>query len=86
MSIVDVRDLAKNYPSFCLQNVSFSVQEGRITGFIGRNGAGKTTTIKSMLNLIHTDGGEIRYFGKPLLAHEKEIKGLIGYSIGTIHW
>ena len=48
MSIVEVRDLVKTYPSFQLKNVSFCVDRGKITGFIGRNGAGKTTTIKSI--------------------------------------
>ena len=86
MSIVEVRDLVKKYPSFELGNVSFSVNESRITGFIGRNGAGKTTTIKSMLNLIHPDGGEIDYFGKPLIGNETEIKKHLGYSTGTVNW
>ena len=78
MSIVEVQGLAKNYPSFQLKDVSFSVNEGRITGFIGRNGAGKTTTIKAMLNLIHPDGGSVQYFGKPLCGNETEIKQQIG--------
>ena len=86
MSIVEVTDICKTYPAFRLKDVSFSLEEGKITGFIGRNGAGKTTTIKSMLNLIHTDGGEIHYFGMPLLGHEMEIKQRIGYSTGTASW
>ena len=86
MSIVEVRGLRKEYPSFRLKDVSFSIRRGRITGFIGRNGAGKTTTIKSILNLVHQDGGEIRYFGLPLDSHEAEIKKRIGYSTGTVSW
>ncbi len=86
MNIVEIKDLCKIYPAFRLKNVSFPLEEGKITGFIGRNGAGKTTTIKSMLNLIHTDGGEISYFGMPLKGHEKEIKQRIGYSTGTVSW
>ncbi len=86
MSIVQVRGLNKTYPSFKLKNVSFDIDEGRITGFIGRNGAGKTTTIKSMLNLVHPDSGEIVYFGKSLSENENEIKKLIGYSTGTVNW
>ena len=86
MSIVEARHLTKKYPSFELSDVSFSAGEGRITGFIGRNGAGKTTTIKSMLNLIHPDGGEIDYFGIPLKGNEEEIKKRIGYSTGTVNW
>ena len=86
MGIVEVRQLAKRYPSFELKDVSFDVGEGKITGFVGRNGAGKTTTIKSMLGLIHADGGDIRYFGLPLAGHEQEIKKEIGYSTGTVNW
>lgn len=86
MSVVEVRELVKTYPSFALERASFTVEEGRITGFIGRNGAGKTTTIKAMLNLVHPDGGEVRYFGKPLLGNETEIKKHIGYSTGTVNW
>ena len=86
MSIVEVRHLGKRYPSFELRDVSFAVDKGRITGFIGRNGAGKTTTIKSMLNLIHPDSGEIDYFGLSLAGNEKEIKKRIGYSTGTVNW
>lgn len=86
MNIVEVSDLCKTYPAFRLSGVSFALEGGRITGFIGRNGAGKTTTIKSMLNLIHTDRGEISYFGLPLSGHEMEIKQRIGYSTGTVSW
>ena len=86
MDIVNVRGLTKAYPSFTLDAVSFSLAAGRIAGFIGRNGAGKTTTIKSMLNLVHPDGGEIDYFGMPLEGNESAIKTRIGYSTGTISW
>lgn len=84
--IAKVCGLAKKYPSFELSDISFELSGGRITGFIGRNGAGKTTTIKSMLNLIHPDGGEISFFGLPLTEHETEIKKRIGYSTGTVSW
>ena len=86
MSIVEVRGLVKKYPSFALNDVSFDVEAGRITGFIGRNGAGKTTTIKSMLNLVHPDSGEIGLFGMRLTGHEKEIRKRLGYSTGTVNW
>ena len=86
MSIVEVNNLRKVYPSFQLQDVSFSIRQGRITGFIGRNGAGKTTTIKSILNLVHPEVGEISFFGIPLEGHEADIKKRIGYSTGTVSW
>ena len=86
MNVVEVTGLCKTYPAFRLKDVSFALEEGRITGFIGRNGAGKTTTIKAMLNLVHPDGGEISCFGLPLAGHETEIKQRIGYSTGTVSW
>lgn len=86
MSVVEVRELVKKYPSFELSGVSFDVREGRITGFIGRNGAGKTTTIKAMLNLVHLDSGNVSFFGGPLAINEAEIKKRIGYSTGAVNW
>lgn len=86
MSIVEIKNLTKEYPTFRLQDVSFTLEAGRITGFIGRNGSGKTTTIKSMLNLVHPKGGQIVFFGMPLVGHEAEIKQRIGYSTGGVSW
>ena len=86
MSIVEIRDLCKDYPAFQLKDVSFDIKKGVITGFIGRNGAGKTTTIKSMLNLVHPDSGEILFFGESLRGHETRAKQRIGYSTGTVNW
>lgn len=86
MSIAEVRDLCKSYPAFTLERLSFSLEAGHITGFIGRNGAGKTTTIKSMLNLVHPSAGDIRYFGMPFLENEDHIKARIGYSTGAVNY
>lgn len=86
MQIVSVKNLCKEYPSFRLQDITFSLDEGTVTGFIGRNGAGKTTTINSMLNLTHPDSGEIQYFGVPLKGNEAQIKQRICYSTGAISW
>ena len=86
MSIAEVEGLTKQYPSFTLSDVSFPIEAGRITGFIGRNGAGKTTTIKAMLNLVHPDGGAVSFFGLPLTENEGTIKTRIGYSTGIVGW
>ena len=86
MNVVELNNVCKTYPAFKLDNVSFSLEKGKITGFIGRNGAGKTTAIKSMLNLIHIDSGDVCYFGLPLLGNETGIKQRIGYSTGTVSW
>lgn len=86
MALCEIRNLRKTYTSFTLSELSFQLNAGRIVGFIGRNGAGKTTTIKSMLGLVHPDGGEIRYFGLPFFQHEKQIKQRIGYSTGAVNY
>ena len=85
-TILSVKNLRKEYPKFTLDNISFEIDEGMIMGLIGRNGAGKTTTIKSILNLIHTSGGEIQYFGMNLADHEAEIKQQIGYAGGVVDY
>lgn len=84
--ILRVSHLCKEYPKFKLNNVSFSVEQGSIMGFIGRNGAGKTTTLKSLMNLIHPSGGEIEFFGMSQMEHENEIKQRIGYASGNVHY
>ncbi len=82
--ILEVKDLKKNYPQFQLSNVSFQVKEGTIMGFIGRNGAGKSTTLKCLLNQVHPDSGEIRFFGKTFTENELEIKKQIAFVSGGI--
>ncbi|MBQ1466177.1 MAG: ABC transporter ATP-binding protein [Eubacteriaceae bacterium] len=82
MSILEVKGLCKDYPSFSLKDVSFSLDEGRIMGFIGRNGAGKTTTIKSMLSMVHPSAGSVKVFGLDMTENENAIKEKIGYAAG----
>ncbi|MBD3918389.1 ABC transporter ATP-binding protein [Paenibacillus sp. PR3] len=82
MLAMDIRNLNKKYPNFELKDVSFQLEKGYIMGFIGANGAGKTTTIKSILNMIHIDGGEVHILGKNIAEHEIELKQEIGYAFG----
>lgn len=86
MEALSVKGLCKEYPSFSLKDISFSVEQGTIMGFIGRNGAGKTTTLKSILNLVHPSRGEIRFFGMELEKNELEIKKQIGFVSGGIDY
>ena len=74
-----VQGLCKNYPAFRLEDVSFSLEEGAITGFIGRNGAGKTTTINSILSFVRPDAGKISFFGLAFPENDREIKKRIGF-------
>ncbi len=86
MKILEIQNLRKVYPGFTLDGVSFDVEEGSIMGFIGRNGAGKTTTIKSVLNLVHADGGRVFFEGKDLWANETECKKQIGLVLGEFNF
>ena len=75
---LELSHITKDYGSFRLDDISFSLPGGAILGLIGENGAGKTTTIKCILNLIHRDAGEIRVLGQDNLAQERAIKEDLG--------
>lgn len=84
MNALSVKGLCKRYPAFSLENVSFSVPEGAVMGFIGRNGAGKSTTLKALLGLVHPDAGEVTVLGKSFREEEQYIKERIGVVLGGI--
>ncbi len=67
---IEIRNITKKYDGFTLDNVSFVVPKGSIMGFIGQNGAGKSTTIRSLLNIIPVNSGEIRILGLDNSKHE----------------
>ena len=74
----------KEYKGFQL-DCTLEVQEGCVTGLIGKNGAGKSTTFKAILGLLKMDGGSIEILGKPL--HEignqdKEDMGVVMSDAG----
>ena len=63
---IDVRNLTKQFRGFtAVEDVSFSVEPGRITGFLGPNGAGKTTTLRMLLHLISPTSGTALIDGQP---------------------
>ena len=82
--ILEIKDLCKKYSTFELKNVSFSLEKGKIMGFVGRNGAGKSTTLKAILNLI-TFTGSIKINGKEFRENEEENKQNIAFILGGIN-
>jgi ABC-2 type transport system ATP-binding protein len=63
--MIEVDRLTKRYgKTVAVDDLSFRVTPGRITGFLGPNGAGKTTTLKAILALIHPTSGTTRVLGK----------------------
>ena len=63
--MLDVKGLYKNFGDFeAVKNLSFTVNEGDVYGFLGQNGAGKSTTLRMLLKLISPSAGEIIFSGK----------------------
>lgn len=77
MTVLEVEELEKRYKRFHL-SLSFQIADGETVAFIGPNGAGKTTLIYTVLNVVHRDGGRVRFFGLDLDRHEAEIKRQVG--------
>ena len=72
--VVEVRNLSKKFKEFvAVDNLSFTVNEGDVYGFLGQNGAGKSTTIRMLLTLIEPTAGKVEMFGMNLATHRKEI-------------
>lgn len=78
-NVIELKNVRKTFKGFSINDISFSVKKGFVTGFIGGNGVGKSTTIKLILNLLQPDSGEISIFGLNYKNHEKEIKQRIGF-------
>lgn len=81
--VLEVRNLCKKYRSFTLDHVSFSLQQGTITGFVGKNGAGKTTTLSCLLDLVHPTSGEVLFFGRRYKEDTSEIRQRVGFASGS---
>lgn len=79
MYAVKTEGLSKSYGvKQVVSNVDIALEEGCITGFIGKNGAGKTTTIKMILGLARPDSGNVEIFGERLAEDERGIKDRLG--------
>ena len=73
-SIIEVRGITKEFNEItAVDNLTFTVNEREVYGFLGENGAGKSTTIRMLLTLIRPTKGEIKIFGLNLSTHRKEI-------------
>ena len=85
-NILEIRHLSKDYGTFRLEDVSFSLPRGVIMGLIGENGAGKSTTINCILGEVQKSGGDITLFGQAQTASEKENKDRIGVVFDENHF
>jgi ABC-type multidrug transport system ATPase subunit len=81
-SIISVSHLSKQFKDTrAVDDLSFTVYEGDVYGFLGQNGAGKSTTIRMLLSLVAPSGGEINIFDKKLNTHRSEILRNVGAVI-----
>ena len=81
-TIISVSNLSKQFKEItAVDDLSFSVNEGDVYGFLGQNGAGKSTTIRMLLTLVEPTTGEINIFKKDLYTHRSEILKQVGAVI-----
>ncbi|MBS1563201.1 MAG: ABC transporter ATP-binding protein [Bacteroidetes bacterium] len=82
MPVIQVSHLSKKFRDVhAVNDLSFSVHEADVYGFLGQNGAGKSTTIRMLLTLIAPSSGDIELFGMNLRTHRKEILRQVGAVI-----
>ena len=75
--MIDVHNLTKHYgPVRAVDDLTFTVKPGVVTGFLGPNGAGKSTTMRMIMGLLATHGGEVRWNGSPITTLDRR---RIGY-------
>ena len=78
--MIEFWNLTKNYgKEVALKELTLTIEQGEIFGFLGHNGAGKSTTIKSLVSIIEPSSGSIVVDGKDLSTNRLEIKKKIGY-------
>ena len=77
--IIRVQSLSKQFRNLtAVDDLSFTVREGDVYGFLGQNGAGKSTTIRMLLTLVAPTAGSIEIFGYNLPGHRNEILRQVG--------
>lgn len=82
--MIEAQSLTKRYGStVAVDDLSFKVESGRVTGFLGPNGAGKSTTMRMVLGLDRADAGTVRIDGKRLIDFDppmREVGALLDAS------
>lgn len=81
-SVVSIKNLSKKYKGFEIKDLNLDISKGYITGIVGKNGAGKTTILKSMLDMVVPESGEVRIFGKNIRDNAVELRNRIGIVLG----
>ena len=78
--MIEVKNVSKKYGKFyAVRDISFTIKEGEIVGFLGRNGAGKSTTMNMITGFIEPSEGTIIVNGYDVDRKPKKVKEQIGY-------
>ena len=86
MKAIEVKHVSYNTKTFQIKDLSFSIPQGFVTGFIGSNGAGKTTMIRLMMDLLEPNTGEIKILGRQMKESAKWIKNKIGFVYSEMYF
>lgn len=85
-SIIKVKNLTKEFSgTTAVDNISFEIEQGRITGLLGPNGAGKTTTIQMLMDVITPTSGTVKIFGKDIHKNREQILNQTSFSSAYVH-
>lgn len=85
MNAIELNAVNYQHKEFKLNDISFEVPQGFVTGFIGANGVGKTTLIRLIMDLIEPEQGEILVFNKQMKDNAEEIKNRIGFIYSELY-
>src|SRR5690349_10967230 len=85
MAEITIRDLSKRFGGrAAVDQLTFGVPAGQVTGFLGPNGAGKTTTLRILLGLVRPTAGAALIDGRPYarLRHPRRVVGAVVEATG----
>ena len=78
IGVLSIKGLTRTFGDRCvLDDVTFDVVPGRVTGFVGANGAGKTTTMRIVMGVLAADSGEVHWDGAPVDAERRRSFGYL---------
>ncbi len=81
-TMLQITDLVSSYGSIqALKGISLEIQKGEIVSLLGANGAGKSTLMKSILGMVHIDGGSIQFQGQELVGKKSHEIVPMGISL-----
>lgn len=82
--MIEINHLVKKYGSHvAVDDLSLTVEPGKIYGFLGPNGAGKSTTMNIITGYLAATSGEVKINGFDVLKQPEEAKKCVGVSAGT---